>query len=120
VLKRTTITPTRPLSKDHIWCQHCQGAYHPGSATWKESLEVSRRVLQGRRVGPWSEMRERKGPPLPHGMAFEWSWTFAIPPSLREVLGPTHKEIRYGFDGFKPAPVQVVVRIDSLAKHESA
>jgi len=40
--------------------------------------------------------------------------------SLREVLGPTHKETRYGFDGIKNRPLSRPGReLTSLAKHES-
>jgi hypothetical protein len=41
--------------------------------------------------------------------------------SLREVLGPIHKETCYGVDGFKNRPsVQVGVRADYPYKHGSA
>ncbi|KAG0042763.1 hypothetical protein BGZ90_009291 [Linnemannia elongata] len=70
-------------------------------------------VTQGHRFGPWSEMRERKGPPLPHRMASEWSWPAVIQPSWREVLGPPQGETPWFLTETTTAPsVQVGARND--------
>jgi hypothetical protein len=99
-----SIITTRSLSRNHNWRQHCQGTYHPGSPRWKESLEVSRRVLQGRRVSLWSEMRE-KGSPIAAWNGFRKELAGCHSTLLARGPWSPHKERRHGFDGNNNRPL---------------
>ncbi|KAK3841736.1 MAG: hypothetical protein J3R72DRAFT_491314 [Linnemannia gamsii] len=103
--------PTRTLSRTTVGASIAKESTIPGRKharrAWKYQGWCCEVVLSVHGAN-----EERVVPPLPHRMSVEWSWSSVFPSSLREVLGPIHKEIRYGVDGYKNRPPALVgVRI---------